>query len=42
MGNLTIDSLAIAALAGFGSLLIVMVGITLWLVRQSGKSSGEK
>ncbi|MDP1555450.1 MAG: hypothetical protein Q8S09_07695 [Hyphomonas sp.] len=42
MGNLTIDPLAIAALVGFGTLLIVMAGITFWILRQSGKSSGEK
>ncbi|MEQ9506636.1 MAG: hypothetical protein RLO80_10235 [Hyphomonas sp.] len=42
MNNLTVDPLAIAALVGFGSLLVVMLGITVWIVRQAGKSSGEK
>ncbi len=42
MANLTIDPLAIAALVGFGTLLIVMASITIWILRQSGKSSGEK
>jgi len=42
MGNLTVDPLAIAALVGFGTLLLVMAGITVWLLRQSGKRPGEK
>lgn len=42
MANLTIDPLAIAALVGFGTLLIVMTSITIWILRQSGKASGEK
>ncbi|MFN7164599.1 MAG: hypothetical protein ACK4P2_07240 [Hyphomonas sp.] len=42
MANLSVDPLAIAALAGFGVLLLMMAGITVWIVRQSGKSSGEK
>ena len=42
MTNLTVDTLAIAALVGFGSLLVVMAGITTWLLRQMGKSAGEK
>ena len=42
IAGLTIDSLAVAALVGFGSLLLVMGGITIWLLRQMGKSAGEK
>jgi hypothetical protein len=42
MASLTIDPLAIAALVGFGTLLVVMVTITIWILRQSGKSAGEK
>ncbi|WP_300998195.1 hypothetical protein [Hyphomonas sp.] len=42
IGNLTIDPLAVAALAGFGTLVLVMTGITVWLLRQMGKAAGEK
>ena len=42
IGNLTIDALAVGALAGFGSLLIVIAGITIWIIRQAGKAPGEK
>jgi hypothetical protein len=42
MASLTIDPLAIAALVGFGTLLVVMFTITIWILRQSGKSAGEK
>ena len=42
IGNLTIDPLAVGALAGFGALLVVMTGITIWLLRQMGKAAGEK
>jgi len=42
MSNLTVDPLAIAALAGFGTLLLVMAGITIWILRQAGKKPGEK
>ena len=42
MGNLTVDPLAIAALVGFGSLLLISGGITLWLIKQAGKAPGEK
>ncbi|WP_291200037.1 hypothetical protein [Hyphomonas sp.] len=42
MGSLTIDPLAIAALVGFGTLLVVVSGITIWLVVQATKSAGEK
>ena len=41
MGNLTVDPLAIAALVGFGSLVLICVGITVWFVRQSMKKPGE-
>ena len=40
--HLTYDPLAIAGAAGFAFLILVMAGITIWVVRQSGKSSGEK
>lgn len=42
MQNLTVDPLAIAGLVGFGTLILVIAGITVWIARQSGKSSGEK
>jgi hypothetical protein len=42
MTNLTVDPLANAALVGFGSLLVVMASIMIWLLRQMGKSAGEK
>ena len=42
MGNLTVDPLAIAALIGFGSLVLISVGLAAWLWKQSGKSAGEK
>jgi len=42
MGNLSVDPLAIAALVGFGSLLAIGIGLTWWLVVQSGKAPGEK
>lgn len=42
IGNLTIDPLAVGALAGFGALVLVMIGITAWLLRQMGKAAGEK
>lgn len=42
IGNLTVDPLAVAALAGFGFLLVVMLSITVWILRQAGKSAGEK
>ncbi len=42
IGSLTFDPLAIAGLVGFGSLLMVMTGITVWILRQSRKSAGEK
>nr|WP_321442294.1 hypothetical protein [uncultured Hyphomonas sp.] len=35
MGNLTVDNLAIYALIGFGSLVVIMVGITAWVVRKA-------
>ncbi|KCZ47267.1 hypothetical protein [Hyphomonas pacifica] len=42
MGNLTVDPLAIGALVGFASLVAISLGITLWLIKQSRKSAGEK
>lgn len=41
MGKLTVDPLAIAALAGFGSLVAIVLGITIWFIRQSTKEPGE-
>nr|WP_321359784.1 hypothetical protein [uncultured Hyphomonas sp.] len=35
MGNLTVDNLAIYALIGFGSLIVIMAGITTWVVRKA-------
>lgn len=42
MGNLHVDALAIGALVGFGSLIVIMTGITVWVVRKaySTPSSG--
>ena len=37
MGNLSVDPLAIAALAGFGVLLLIGIGMTVWFVRQAYK-----
>ena len=42
VAGLTVDPLAIAALVGFGTLLLVMISITVWILRQAGKSAGEK
>jgi len=42
MGSLTVDALAIAALVGFGTLMVVVAGITIWLVVKATKSAGEK
>ena len=41
MGKLTVDPLAIAALAGFGALVAIVLGITIWFIRQSTKKPGE-
>jgi hypothetical protein len=41
MGNLHVDPLAIAALVGFGSLIMIGVGLTVWLVRMAGKAPGD-
>ncbi|HPE49234.1 MAG TPA: hypothetical protein PLR76_12585 [Hyphomonas sp.] len=35
MGNLHFDPLAIGALVGFGSLVLIMAGITVWIVRKA-------
>ena len=42
MGNLSVDGLAIAALVGFSTLLLIGVGLTAWLFKQSGKSVGDR
>ncbi|MEM9054040.1 MAG: hypothetical protein AAGB16_01835 [Pseudomonadota bacterium] len=42
MGNLSVDPLAIAALVGFGSLLAISIGITVWMYKKAGKSAGEQ
>ena len=42
MGNLYVDPLAIAALVGFGSLVLISIGITVWFVVKAGKAPGEK
>lgn len=42
MGNLTVDSLAIAALGGFIVLLGIGGAITWWFIKQAGKAPGEK
>lgn len=42
MGNLIFDPLAIAALVGFGFLLLISIGITVWLIRKAGKAPGER
>jgi len=41
MGNLIFDPLAIAALVGFGVLLLIAVGIFVWLMRKAGKAPGD-
>ena len=38
MGKLTVDPLAIAALTGFGALVAIVLGITIWFIRQSTKN----
>ena len=35
MGKLSVDALAIGGLVGFGSLILIMVGITTWVVRKA-------
>ncbi len=42
MGNLIFDPLAIAALAGFGILILISVGIFVWLMRKASKAAGER
>lgn len=42
MGGLYVDPLAIAALAGFGSLLAISIGLTVWLAMKATKQAGEK
>ena len=33
--HLTVDALAIGALFGFGALLLIMTGITVWIVHKA-------
>jgi hypothetical protein len=33
--HLTVDALAIGGLVGFGALLLIMGGITIWVVRKA-------
>lgn len=33
--HLTVDALAIGGLVGFGALLLIMTGITVWVVRKA-------
>lgn len=42
MGNLHVDPLAIAALIGFGTLLLISAGLVGFLIVKAGKSAGEK
>lgn len=35
MGKLSVDALAIGGLVGFGALVLIMVGITTWIVRKA-------
>ena len=42
MGNLTVDPLALAALAGFAVLILLFAGLTVWFLRQAGKAPGER
>mgnify|MGYP003117442807 CR=1 FL=1 len=41
MGNLVLDPLAIGALGGFGALVLISLGITIWFIRQAMKKPGE-
>ena len=41
IGNLTIDPLAVGALVGFGSLLVIMFILIIWIWRKAGKGPGE-
>jgi len=34
-GHLTVDALAIGGLVGFGALILIMAGITTWIVRKA-------
>ena len=42
MGNLIVDPLAIGALVGFASLLVISIGIFAWLIVKAGKAPGER
>lgn len=41
MGNLVFDPLAIAALVGFASLLLISIGIFVWVALKATKASKE-
>ena len=41
VGKLFIDPLAIAALVGFGSLILITLGLTIWLIRQIRQERGR-
>lgn len=41
IGKLTIDPLAIGALVGFGSLLLIMFGLAIFIWMKAGKKPGE-
>ncbi|MEE2877394.1 MAG: hypothetical protein VX593_00190 [Pseudomonadota bacterium] len=41
IGKLSIDALAVGALAGFGALVLITLGLVFWFIRQSGKKPGE-
>ena len=40
-GNLHIDPLAVAALIGFGSLILIMLILTVWFLWKASKGPGE-
>lgn len=42
MGRLTVDPLAIAALVGFGSLIVVCIGLVAFVMIKAGKQAGDK
>ncbi|MEC7291035.1 MAG: hypothetical protein VXW22_13180 [Pseudomonadota bacterium] len=42
MGDLIFDPLAIAALIGFASLLLISVGIFVWVALKATKSSNDR
>ena len=42
MGTLTVDPLAIAALIGFGFLLLVCMGLVVFVMLMARKQAGDK